>query len=262
VKQTRWSSIVPVTVFILLVALTSCGSGPRGRAPTVTIDEPATEVTMEVGEPLQISYTATARAGVAWTEMYVNDRVVRSHDVPGPNPPSTVSVSHTWSPVAEGDVTIRIVAHDTDLAASEPAVLTVHVQCTALSCEAPVVTQATGLTLPMSSLLDLDTGAVCDQSTSEDADLWWKAGLEGAAISGMHGVMLADLGVGEGLPEPGACFSAAVSEPSIQTPLLQPGHRLCFSTTDGNLAAVYVEELNVPGDHDLVLSFVTWQESP
>jgi len=251
----------PVAAASLAFALVSCGPGPGRGGPAVTITAPVDGSTVAVGEAVDISGVATAGAGVAWMELYVNGRIVRTYEA-FEEISLSLPVKLSWIPIVEGDAVLSIVAYDTDVAASEPAVVTLHVVCNDPPCLPTVAAQGTEVTLPMSALLDLDSGAVSDTDDEGVADLWWRAGLEGAAIVGMHGMMLADLGVGDGLPTAADCFSTPLTAPSIQTPLLQSGYRLCFNTTEGNLAALYVEDIQVPGAHNLVLSFVTWQEAP
>jgi hypothetical protein len=79
-----------------------------------------------VGQEVQIISTAAAEAGVARVDLSVNGQVVRA-DAPPSGNPTTFSVSQPWTPAAEGDVTISVVAYDTKGAVSEPATVALHV---------------------------------------------------------------------------------------------------------------------------------------
>ena len=59
------------------------------------------------------------------------------------------------------------------------------------------------------------------------------------------------------LPSFYGCSIQAKAEVAIYIPTLQAGTRLCFNTTDGNLAGFRVDEIQP--DHDLVISYVTWE---
>jgi hypothetical protein len=73
----------------------------------------------------------------------------------------------------------------------------------------------------------------------------------------MNNMMFADMGVGARVPAYQSCSSASMTESAIYVPALQAGTRLCFNTTEGNLAAVRVDEIQ--DDYDMVVSFITWE---
>jgi hypothetical protein len=109
---------------------------------------------------------AVADAGVARVELSINGQVVRT-DAPPSGNPTTFSVAQPWIPVAEGDVTVSVVAYDTKEAASAAAVITLRVvpgaasvggtPPTAVPSPTPVedVTVSGGCTLNASYVTDL-----------------------------------------------------------------------------------------------------------
>ena len=121
-------------------------------------------------------------------------------------------------------------------------------------CPPPTVAEGTGVTLPKPSYFDLDAGAICDFDASRDF-LWQTSG--GDRVIGMNSMRFADLGIGPRVPLHHSCSDATRNEPAIYVPALAAGTRLCFNTTDGNLAGVRVDEIQPDGD--LVISFITWE---
>lgn len=112
----------------LIVAAIACGPvGGGGGAPSVTITAPPSGSTVQVGEEVQIVSTAAADKGVAHVDLLVNGQQIRSVTPPEGNP-TTFSVSIPWTPVAEGAVTISVIAYDTEGTASEPATITLQVE--------------------------------------------------------------------------------------------------------------------------------------
>ena len=150
-------------------------------------------------------------------------------------------------------VEITIVAYE-DGQTSEPSNA---VEYTGPSCPPPVVVQASGVTMALDSYLDLDTGALGDYDAN--VDLLWQANGD-YRIVGMNEMQFANVGVGDGLPSYTACSSVSRTGVAIYVPALEQGTRLCFDTTEGNLAGFYVEEIQP--DYDLVVSYVTWQGTP
>jgi hypothetical protein len=110
-----------------MIAILACGPGPEdGTGPSVTITSPASGTSIAVGEEVQIVSTVAADAGVDRVELSVNGQVVRT-DTPPEGNPTTFSVAQPWTPVAEGQVTISVIAYDAEGAASDPATITVQV---------------------------------------------------------------------------------------------------------------------------------------
>lgn len=116
-----------LAVVFLIAAMLACGPGPRGEGPSITITSPASGIAVTVGEEVQIVSTAAADAGVARVELSINGQVVRS-DVPPSGNPTTFSVVQVWTPMAEGEVMVSVIAYDTEEAASEPATITLRVE--------------------------------------------------------------------------------------------------------------------------------------
>ena len=121
-------------------------------------------------------------------------------------------------------------------------------------CPPPIVVQASGVTMALPSYLDLDTGALGPYDANVDL-LWQSSG--GYRIIGMNGMRFANVGVGGGLPSYAGCLAASRTESAVYVPTLQAGTRLCFNTTEGNLAGFRVDQIQP--DHDLVVSYVTWE---
>jgi hypothetical protein len=121
-------------------------------------------------------------------------------------------------------------------------------------CPPPTVAEATGLVLPKPTYIDLDTGSIGDFDANTDF-LWQASG--GDRVIGMNSMRFADLGLGPRVPLHHSCSEATRNESSIYVPALAAGTRLCFDTTDGNLAGVRVDEIQPDGD--LVISFITWE---
>ncbi len=114
-------------VTVLALAALACGGGGAGERPTVTISSPPNGMVVTVGQEVQIISMAAAEAGVERVELAVNGEVVRS-DMPPEGNPTSFSMAQPWTPLAEGEVTVVVVAYDTSGAASEPAVITLQVQ--------------------------------------------------------------------------------------------------------------------------------------
>ena len=124
-------------------------------------------------------------------------------------------------------------------------------------CPPPVVADDSGVTYPLAAYLDFDTGTIGSFNNESDV-LWQLSG--GFRIIGMNGMRFANVGLGGGVPSYVGCSTSSRTETAIYTPSLQNGTRLCFNTTDGNLAGLYVEQIQP--DDSLLISFVTWEGSP
>jgi methionine-rich copper-binding protein CopC len=157
---------------------------------------------------------------------------------------------HTGDYFCGETVDITVVAYKGSLT-SDPSNA---VQYTGPPCPPPVVVQASGVTMAIPSYLDLDTGALGDYDA--DVDLLWQSS-GGYRIIGMNGMRFTTMGIGPNLPSFHSCSTSAKAEVAIYIPTLQAGTRLCFETTDGNLAGFRVDEIQP--DHDLVISYVTWE---
>jgi len=124
-EQKNLRAIVAAVVFLMVASL-ACGPISPAAAPTITITEPATGTTVAVGETVQIVSSVDAPAGVARVELAVNGQVVRTDSPPAENPAS-FAVSQPWIPVAEGQVTVSVVAYDAKGQKSEPATISLAV---------------------------------------------------------------------------------------------------------------------------------------
>lgn len=111
-------------VFLVGVALACCPTPPAG-AVTVVINSPANGSTVVVGQEALIDSTVTAAAGVDRVDLSVGGQVVR-HDSPPDAGPMTFRVVQPWTPAAEGQVTVAVVAYDVN-GASGQAMVTLQV---------------------------------------------------------------------------------------------------------------------------------------
>ncbi len=128
-KRRNLQRMVVAVVFLMLAVL-ACGPTTGGDAPSITITSPASGTAVMVGEEVQIVSTAAADAGVVRVELLINGQLARSDTPPGGNP-TTFSVAQPWTPALEGEVTVSVVAYDTEGAASDPAMITLRVGATA-----------------------------------------------------------------------------------------------------------------------------------
>ncbi len=125
-RKTVFREIATAVVILVLVTM-ACGPLGGGEAgPSVTITAPPSGTSVQIGEEVQIVSTAAADKGVARVEVLVNGQQVRSVTPPEGNP-TTFTVSIPWTPVVEGEVTISVIAYDTEDNASEPAAITLQV---------------------------------------------------------------------------------------------------------------------------------------
>jgi hypothetical protein len=125
-RRRNLRGIAVAVVFLVLAALACGPDGTDDGAPSVVITDPASGLSVTAGEEVQIISTASADAGVARVELSINGQAVRSDTPPG-GAPTTFSVAQPWTPAVEGEVTVSVVAYDTEGAASEPAMITLRV---------------------------------------------------------------------------------------------------------------------------------------
>jgi hypothetical protein len=123
-KRKNLFQIGLVAVF-LIGAVLACGPTAPAGAVTVVINSPANGSTVVVGQETLIDSTVTAAAGVDWVDLSVGGQVVR-HDSPPNVGPTTFRVVQPWTPAAEGQVTIAVVAYDVN-GASGQATITLQV---------------------------------------------------------------------------------------------------------------------------------------
>lgn len=122
---------------VLLVASVLACRTSRG-APSVTITSPPSGSVVIVGQEVQIVSTAAADAGIARVDLLINGQVIRS-DMPPSGNPSPFSIAQSWTPAAEGEVTVSVIAYDTAGASSAPA---------AILLRAVASTAASGVPMP------------------------------------------------------------------------------------------------------------------
>jgi hypothetical protein len=131
------------------------------------------------------------------------------------------------------------------------------VQYTGPPCSPSVLTQGS-VSIVLGNGLDLDTGTVGALDVNSEM-LWQKPG-GSLLLRAMNGASFGVMGaVGPSVPSYAACDSLA-KDAFGGVPAPAVGTLLCYSTTEGNLAGIRVDEIQA--DEDIVLSFVTWEKTP
>jgi hypothetical protein len=114
----------------LALAMLACALpiGAGSSALSVTIQSPADGASLPVNVPVTISSVASDPngPGVARVELRVNGQPVDESESPG-GPQAGFSAAQVWTPTAEGEATIMVIAYREDGTASPPAVITVMV---------------------------------------------------------------------------------------------------------------------------------------
>jgi hypothetical protein len=125
-------------------------------------------------------------------------------------------------------------------------------------CPPPVLAQGS-VTMVLGNGLDLDTGTVA--ALGDDSDLIWHKPGGTLMLRAMNGVSFGTLAVGPSVPSYTTCDSLPKhAYGGVVVPTLTVGTLLCYNTTEGNLAGMRVDEIQA--NEDIVLSFVTWDETP
>jgi len=117
---------VGLAAVFLFAAILACTPAAGGKAATIVINSPVSGSSVAVGQGVLVDSTATANAGVDRVELAVNGVVVR-RDMPPSGNPTTFRVSQPWTPTAEGQVTISVVAFDVNGLSSDSATITLQV---------------------------------------------------------------------------------------------------------------------------------------
>jgi hypothetical protein len=116
---------IGLAVAFLVAAVLACCPTPEARVVSIVINSPTGGSTTAAGQEVLIDSTVTATAGVDRVELAVNGVVVR-RDTPPEGNPTTFRVVQSWTPTAEGQATLSVVAYDTQ-GASDQASITLHV---------------------------------------------------------------------------------------------------------------------------------------
>ncbi|MFL7794313.1 MAG: NBR1-Ig-like domain-containing protein [Anaerolineae bacterium] len=117
---------VGLAVLFLVGAVLACGPVTGAKAVTVVINSPVSGASVAVGQEVLIDSTASANAGVARVELSVGG-VVERRDVPPSGSPTTFRVSQPWTPTAEGQAMLSVVAYDVNGNSSDVASITLQV---------------------------------------------------------------------------------------------------------------------------------------
>jgi hypothetical protein len=203
---------VGLAVVFLVAAVLACGPAGGGRAVTVVINSPVGGASVAVGQEVLIDSTATANACVDRVELAVNGVVVR-RDMPPSGNPTTFRVSQPWTPAAEGQVQISVVAFDVNGSSSDAAAITLQVVAsgavlpTATTMAAatavpggptetpppPVTTEAgctldsqyvTDVTIPDGTIMTLGAGFVKTWRVRNSGTCDWDAGFQLIFVGG------------------------------------------------------------------------------
>jgi hypothetical protein len=247
-------------VYVLIVV-----PSPATATPTLTTATPTPSVTPKptsTGTPpaaptgLSMSVSADGYVSFTWVDNASDEEgyyVLAAGEIEV----TLGADSEAWG-FQEGDyfceqtVQVTVVAYKGDIRSA----LSNAVTYTGSTCPPQALTEVTRLTMGLSTYLDLDAGGLSDYDAAVDLE-WQSSG--GYYIAGVNGMQFANLGVGTGVPGYASCSAVEKNLGTLYTPDLQAGTRLCVETTEGNLAGLRVEEIK--SDYNLVVSFVTWQET-
>jgi len=116
---------IGLAVAFLVAAVLACCPTPEAKAISVVINSPTGGSTAAAGQEVLIDSTVTAAAGVDRVELAINGTVVRRDTPPEVNP-MTFRVVQSWTPTAEGQATLSVVAYDVE-GASDQATITLQV---------------------------------------------------------------------------------------------------------------------------------------
>jgi len=125
VFENKKSNLGAILLAILCLGLATLACS--GGGVTVTIVDPASGATVSVGEAVPIKSRATADDGVARVDLSAGGVFVAATSPPGGSTPSDFLVEQSWTPMAAGQVTISVVAYDTNGEASEAASIQLNV---------------------------------------------------------------------------------------------------------------------------------------
>ncbi len=123
-------------------------------------------------------------------------------------------------------------------------------------CTPPELVRRTYLAVPLQTFVDLDAGTLGSWTT--DVDLLWQSS-GGLRLITANGVRFANVGPGMRLPSYVDCYDAGKGLSGIYVPDLQAFTLLCLETTDGNVTALRVDEIQ--SNNRLKISYVTWEGS-
>jgi hypothetical protein len=158
-----------VAALLLFAAAMAC-SPACGQGASVVINGPPSGTAVVVGQEVLIDSTATADAGVARVELAIDGVVVRRDSPPSGNP-TTFRVSQGWTPDAQGQVAVSVVAYDLNGNASPQVSLTLQV----VASSGVVPTTAPGATAvpgpAATEVPDVTVEAGCTLNASYVADV-------------------------------------------------------------------------------------------
>lgn len=127
--------IILVTLFAIVFAACQSGQGssptgtPAPTKPTVIINSPASNATMQNGAQVQVQSTSADTAGIVLVELIVDGQTVQNSPTPNGQPQAQFSVIQNWTPTANGTHNITVRATNAKLATGE-ANITVDVEQT------------------------------------------------------------------------------------------------------------------------------------
>lgn len=124
-RQKGLSQVVLAAVVLMTAAL-ACGPTAKEGWVAITVNSPGSGSKVAVGEEVSIDSTAVGDAGVDRVELSVNGALV-CRDTPPSGNPTTFRVVQSWTPDAEGMVTISVVAFDVNGVKSDTATIMLNV---------------------------------------------------------------------------------------------------------------------------------------
>jgi hypothetical protein len=205
---------VGLAIVFLVGAALACGP-LGGKAVTVVINSPVSGGSVVVGQEVLIDSTASSNAGVDRVELAVNGTVVR-RDMPPSGNTTTFRVSQPWTPTAEGQATVSVVAFDVNGNSSDSATITLQVVASGGAVPPtvpggptetplpPVTTEAgctldsqyvADVTIPDGAVMSPGAGFVKTWKVKNSGTCDWEAGFQlifvgGAQMSGPASVLL------------------------------------------------------------------------
>jgi hypothetical protein len=119
-SNTKAYYAVLLVLIVTISASLSCGLSAEKAPPSITINFPAEDASLEVGQKTEIVSTASSEVGISRVELSINNRVVHIAS-PSSGNPTTFAAIQPWTSETAGDITITVIAYDINGESSEPA---------------------------------------------------------------------------------------------------------------------------------------------
>lgn len=125
-SETKVHNAVLLVFIVIILTSLSCVLSSGEAPPSITINFPAEDASVEIGQETEIVSTASSEAGISRVELSIDGRVVHIASPSGGNP-TTFAAIQPWTPETVGDTTISVIAYDINGDSSESASITVMV---------------------------------------------------------------------------------------------------------------------------------------